>query len=439
MGGVFMSKKQIQVGLLGLGTVGSGVARILQENAKSIQLKVSVPIKLTKVLVRDLQRSRAAEIPAEVLTTKAEEIIDNPEIDIVIEVMGGIEPARTYILEAIANGKSIVTANKELMAKHGKEILEAAQKYEVAVQFEASVGGGIPIIRPMKRCLAANDIEEIMGIINGTTNYILTKMTDEGVDFQEVLAEAQKAGYAEADPTADVAGYDAAYKIAILSSIGFSSRVGFDDVYFEGIEKISSKDIEYAKDLGCTIKLLAIAKELEDGIEVRVHPTMIPNTHPLASVKDVFNAIFVKGDAVGEVMFYGRGAGQMPTGSAVVADVIDISRDIIHNVHSSLNCTCFVDKKLKKIEDVNSSYYVRLECLNEPGVLSQIAGVFGKNNVGLCSVIQKGQKVDKNLAEIVWVTYEVKEKDLQDALKELTSLSIIKQINNVIRVEGGIQ
>jgi len=433
-----MSKKQIKVGILGLGTVGSGTARILQENGDSIKLKVGSDIKIAKVLVRDLSRPRAVEIPLEALTDKVEDILENPEIDIVVEVMGGIEPARTYILKAMANGKSIVTANKELMAKHGKEILEAAEKNHVAIQFEASVGGGIPIIRPMKRCLAANDIEEIMGIINGTTNYILTKMTDEGSDFQEVLAEAQKAGYAEADPTADVGGYDAAYKIAILSSIGFSSRVSFDDVYFEGIDKVTAEDIEYAKDLGYTIKLLAIAKESPEGIEIRVHPTMIPSKHPLAAVKDVFNAIFVKGDAVGEVMFYGRGAGQMPTGSAIVADVIDIARDLTHDIQSRLNCTCFTDKKVKKIVDIESSYYVRLDCSNQPGVLSQIAGVFGENNVGLCSVIQKGSKVGKEVAEIVWVTYQVKEKDLQQALKELTSLSIVQQISSVIRVEGGV-
>ena len=434
-----MIKEQVNVGILGLGTVGSGTAKIIQENGDNIRLKVGAGIKVAKVLVRDLNRARAVDIAEENLTTKAEDIVENPQIDIVVEVMGGIEPARTYILKAIANGKSIVTANKELMAKHGKEILEAAEKNKVAVQFEASVGGGIPIIRPMKRCLAANNIEQIMGIINGTTNYILTKMTDEGMDFQEVLAEAQKAGYAEADPTADVGGYDAAYKITILSSIGFSSRVNFDDVYFEGIDKITAQDIEYAKDLGYTIKLLAIAKESADGIEIRVHPTMISSNHPLAAVKDVFNAIFVKGDAVGEVMFYGRGAGQMPTGSAIVADVIDISRDLIHGIQSRLNCTCFVDKKVKHMDDIESSYYVRLDCLNKPGVLSQIAGVFGKNNVGLCSVIQKGSKVGKELAEIVWVTYQVKEKDLQEALRELKSLDIVKQISNVIRVEGGVQ
>jgi len=432
-----MDRKKIKVALLGLGTVGSGVAKILQGNGDNIELKAGASIELAKVLVRDLNRPRPVEVPAEILTTNGEDVLNNPDINIVIEVMGGIEPARTYILKAIANGKSIVTANKELMAKHGKEILAAAEEYKVAVQFEASVGGGIPIIRPMKRCLAANNIEEIMGIINGTTNYILTKMTDEGLDFADVLAEAQKLGYAEADPTADVGGYDAAYKIAILSSIGFNTRIGFENVYFEGIENISAKDIEYAQELGYTIKLLAIAKQMEDGIEIRVHPTMIPNNHPLASVKDVFNAIFVKGNAVGEVMFYGRGAGQMPTGSAVVADVIDITRDLVHNVPSSLNCTCFVEGKIKQVEDIISSYYVRLNCLNKPGVLSQIAGVFGKHNVSVSSVIQKGEKVDKETAAIVWVTYQVKEKDLQAALSELKELSIIKEINNVIRVEGG--
>lgn len=434
-----MSKKKVCVGLLGLGTVGSGTARILKENSDNIGLKAGTQIELTKVLVRDINRPRLVDIPEEALTTKAEEIVNNPEIDIVVEVMGGIEPAKTYILQAISQGKSIVTANKELMAKHGREILEAAEKYGVAVQFEASVGGGIPIIRPMKRCLAANDIEEIIGIINGTTNYILTKMADEGMDFDDVLAQAQAAGYAEADPTADVGGYDAAYKIAILSSIGFNTRIGFENVYFEGIEKITSEDIEYASELGFTIKLLAIAKQNEDGLEIRVHPTMIPNHHPLAAVKDVFNAIFVKGNAVGEVMFYGRGAGQMPTGSAIVADIIDITRDLVHNVPSSLNCTCFAERKIKKVGEIKSSYFVRLECFNRPGVLSQIAGVFGQNGVSLASVIQKGKKADDEIATIVWVTYEVEEKNLQAALDHLNTLPIIKKINNIIRVEGGME
>jgi len=432
-----MKKDKIKIGILGLGTVGSGVAKILEQNKANIQHKAGAEIQLSKVLVRDINRPRAVEIPSEIVTTNAQDIINNPEIDIVVEVMGGVEPARTYILEAINNGKSIVTANKELMAKHGKDILEAAKEKGVAVQFEASVGGGIPIIRPMKRCLAANDIEEIMGIINGTTNYILSKMTDEGLDFNEVLAEAQAAGYAEADPTADVGGYDAAYKIAILSSIGFNSRISFDNVYFEGIEKISAKDIEYAHELGYTIKLLAIAKRSEEGLEVRVHPTMIPNNHPLAAVKDVFNAIFIKGNAVGEVMFYGRGAGQMPTGSAVVADIIDITRDLLHDVPSLLNCTCFAESRVKKIDEIKSSYYIRLNCLNEPGVLSQIAGIFGKYQVSVSSVIQKEQRKDNQTAAIVWVTYQVEEKNLQSALDELSKQEIIKSIDSVIRVEGG--
>lgn len=432
--------EKIKIGLLGCGTVGSGVVKILNTNGENIKMRSGAEIAIEKILVRNVAKAESLNIPKELLTVNGEEIINNPEIKVIVEVMGGIEPAKTLILKAIANGKSIVTANKELIAKHGREILQAAEQHGVAVQFEASVGGGIPIIRPMKRCLAANDIEEIMGIINGTTNYILTKMTDAGEDFADVLKEAQEKGYAEADPTADVGGYDAAYKIAILSSIGFNSPISFDNVYFEGIDKISALDIEYANELNCVIKLLAIAKQSADGLEVRVHPTMISKKHPLASVKDVFNAIFVKGNAVGDVMFYGAGAGQMPTGSAVVADVIDIVRDIVHNIPgNTLNCTCFAQRNVKPIDDCVSSFYVRLECFNKPGVLSKISGVLGKHEVSIASMIQKGEKLGNEAAEIVWVTYEVVEKNLRSALKEILELEEVQKLNNVIRVEGVVK
>lgn len=348
--------------------------------------------------------------------------------------MGGELPAKDYMLAALKAGKHVVTANKDVVAKYGRELFAAAETSHVDFLFEASVGGGIPIIRPLKQCLAANQISEIMGIVNGTTNYMLTKMTNEKMDYSDVLAEAQAKGYAEADPTADVGGFDAARKIAILASIGFGARVTLDDVYIEGITNIAIEDIEYARELGFVIKLLAVAKQDDRGINVRVHPAFLPTTHPLAAVSDVFNAIFVKGDAVGETMFYGRGAGELPTASAVTADIIDVARDIRHNVSSRILCTCFEHKTIYGVSKTESPYYIRLLVEDKPGVLAAIAGAFGAQQVSLHSVIQK-RKVER-ATELVLITYRVSDENIRLAISTLLGMSIVRKIGSVIRVEA---
>ncbi|MEG6585705.1 homoserine dehydrogenase [Dendrosporobacter sp. 1207_IL3150] len=427
-------KTTINIGLLGLGTVGTGVVKVLTGNAHEITQKVGLPVNIKSIMVRNPNKSRGLNIDA-LITTNIDEIISDKDIDIIVEVMGGEQPAKEYMLKALNSGKHVITANKDVVAKYGRELFEAAQKNNVDFMFEASVAGGIPIIRPLKQCLTANKITEVMGIVNGTTNYMLTKMTNEKLDYQTVLAEAQAKGYAEADPTADVGGLDAARKIAILASIAFNTRVSLDDVDVEGITNISPVDIEYARELGYVIKLLAIAKDIDNnGIDVRVHPAFIPAAHPLAAVSDVFNAIFVRGNAVGETMFYGRGAGEMPTASAVVADIVDVARDIRHNVSGRILCTCFEEKNFCPVEQTQSAYYIRLLVEDEPGVLAAIAGAFGAHNVSLNSVIQK-RKVN-NCAEVVLITYHVSDANIRMALNTIKDMSGLTTVKNVIRVEA---
>lgn len=429
-----MSDRVIKVGLLGMGTVGRGVYRVLTKNADAISSRIGAKIEIKKILVRDVTKDRGLELEKNILTTNIDDIINDPEIEIVVEVLGGIHPALEYALNALNKGKSVVTANKDMIAAHGKELYQAAEENNCDLLFEASVAGGIPIIQVMKQSLAANNIEQVFGIINGTTNYMLTKMTKEGSDFAEVLKEAQAKGYAEADPTSDIEGYDAARKIAILSSIAFNTRITLDDVFVEGISKITRHDIAYAQELGYIIKLLGIAKEDNNGIEVRVHPTLIPQDHPLAAVNDVFNAVFVKGDAVGETMFFGRGAGELPTASAVVADIMDAARNLLHNVPGIIGCTCYTQKALKPMTETVSRFYVRMVVVDKPGVLASISLVFGNKNVSLASVIQKDKAGSE--AELVLVTHQTKEENMQDALSDLRQLSCVKEIANVIRVEG---
>ncbi len=429
-----MSNKMIGVGMLGMGTVGRGVYRILQENRAGIEQKVGAPIEIKKILVRDVAKNRGVELKEGLLTSNPDDILNNPDIDIVVEVMGGINPALEYSLRALKSGKSLVTANKDMIAENGKELFEASEANCCDLLFEGSVAGGVPIIRPLKECLAANRISKVIGIINGTTNYMLTRMSKDGLDFQEVLSEAQSLGYAEADPSADVEGYDAARKLAILASIAFNTRVTLNQVYVEGITRITTEDIAYASELNYVVKLLSIAKESEKGIEARVHPALLPQDHPLASVNDVYNAIFVTGDAVDDVMFFGRGAGELPTASAVVADVMNAARNRLKNISGIISCTCFKDKKVKPMGDTQTKYYIRLNVVDKPGVLASIALVFGNNKVSLASVIQKhtiGQS-----AEVVLVTHKVLEKNLQNALKTISALSTVNEISNVIRVEG---
>ncbi|HQA07938.1 MAG TPA: homoserine dehydrogenase [Syntrophomonadaceae bacterium] len=425
----------IQIGLLGCGTVGSGVVKLLEKNADAIAQRSGDQIVVRRVLERDKDKCLALGIAPERITNDIEDIVNDPEIDIVVELIGGIEPASSFILQAMRQGKHVVTANKDLIAVNGKELFETADEHQVDFYFEASVGGGIPIVYPLKQSLAGNRIQQVIGILNGTTNYILTQMSRKGRDYHEVLAEAQALGYAEADPTSDVSGLDAARKIAILSSIAFNSRVTLDDVYVEGITDITPEDIRYAHELGFVIKLLAIAKEDQAGqIQVRVHPAFLPANHPLAAVNDVFNAVFVQGDAVGEVMHFGRGAGQMPTASAVVGDIIEIVRNLKHHTNARIGCTCYEQKPVVSINELEAEYYIRMRVTDRPGVLAGIAGVFGNNNVSIATVLQKSS--DSDTAELIMITHRVREQWLRDSLTVLRGMSIVSEINSVIRLEG---
>lgn len=422
--------KTIKAALLGLGTVGGGVYKLVQRQKEEMVKKSGANLEITRILVHNMNKQREG-VDASLLTDNWKEIVEDPEISIVIEVMGGIEPAKTMILEALCAGKNVVTANKDLVAVHGRELLDAAQENQVDFLFEAAVAGGIPIIRPLKQCLAVNEIDEVIGIVNGTTNYILTKMFEDGMDFSEALAKATELGYAEADPTADVEGLDAGRKVAILASIAFHSRVVFDDVYTEGITKISAKDVAYAKEFGSVIKLLGVAHNREDGIEVAVYPMMLPKNHPLASVRDSFNAVFVHGDALDDAMFYGRGAGELPTASAVMGDVIDIIRDIRFSCTGRISCTCYKNTPVKSSDDVKNKFFVRMQVTNKPGVLARIASMFGEHKVSISKVIQK--VITDGVAELVIVTEAVKEYHMQDALMHLREMDTTQEISSVIR------
>lgn len=424
------NKNAVKIGLLGLGTVGGGVYKLLNARKDEMAKKTGADVEIAKILVHNIEKPREG-VPRELLTDDWSEIRDNEEIDIVIEVMGGIEPARTMILEALSAGKNVVTANKDLVAVHGGELLDTAENNGVDFLFEAAVAGGIPIIRPLKQCLAGNEIDEVVGIMNGTTNYILTKMFEEGMDFDEALAKATELGYAEADPTADVEGLDAGRKAAILASIAFHSRVVFSDVYTEGITKISAKDIGYAKEFGSVIKLLGIARNTGDGIEVAVHPMLLEKNHPLSSVRDSFNAVFVHGDAVDDAMFYGRGAGEFPTASAIVGDVIDVVRNIQYHCTGRISCTCYRKTPVKSFSEVKNKFFIRMQVENKPGVLAAITSVFGEHKVSISKVVQK--IITDGVAELVIVTEAVKEYHMKDALARLEKMDIMRQISSVIR------
>ena len=428
--GEMNEQQTIKIGLLGLGTVGSGVYKIIERQKEEMVMKTGSRLEIAGILVHNLNKVRDG-VDTSLLTDRWEDIINNDEISIVIEVMGGIEPAKTMILEALNSGKNVVTANKDLVAEYGRELLDAAENNGVDFLFEAAVAGGIPIIRPLKQCLAANEMDEVIGIVNGTTNYILTKMFEEGMDFDEALEKATELGYAEADPTADIEGLDAGRKVAIMASIAFHSRVTFSDVYTEGITKISARDINYAKEFGNVIKLLGVAHNTEDGIEVSVHPMMIPQEHPLASVRDSFNAVFVHGDAVDDVMFYGRGAGEFPTASAIMGDVIDVVRDIQYHCTGRISCTCYRETKVKEFREVKNKFFLRMQVDNKPGVLAAIASVFGVHQVSISKVIQK--IITDGVAELVIVTEAVKEYHMEDALEHLKDMETTREISSVIR------
>lgn len=424
-------KKPVKVALLGLGTVGTGVYKLLNLRKDEMVYKIGTNVELTKILVHQIDKPRAG-IDQSILTNQWKDIIEDEEIDIVIEVMGGIEPAKTYILEALNSGKNVVTANKDLIAEYGKELLDAAQNNGVDFLFEASVAGGIPIIRPLKQCLAGNEITEVVGIVNGTTNYILTKMAEEKMDFKDALEKATELGYAELDPTADIEGLDAGRKVAIMASIAFHSRVVFGDVYTEGITKITARDMEYAKEFGCVIKLLGVARDSKEGMEMAVYPMLIGKEHPLASVRDSFNAVFVHGDAVGDTMYYGRGAGELPTASAIVGDVIDVARDLEYNCNGRISCSCYMNKKIKEIGEIENKNYLRMQVEDHPGVLSNVASILARYQVSIDKVTQK--RHCEGEAEIVIITDRVREKDFQKAIQELEGISIIRKVSSVIRV-----
>ena len=423
----------ISVGLLGCGIVGSATARVLLDHADELARRAGSPIELASVAVRDISKPRAVDLPAHILTTDAQALVADPAIDIVVEVMGGIEPALGLLTEAARNKKHIVTANKELLATLGQEVLGAAEAAGVDLLFEASVAGGIPIIRPMKESLAGDQVQRVLGILNGTTNYILTRMSDTGESFAEALGEAGALGYTELDPSADVEGYDAASKLAILASIAFNARVVAGDVQREGITQISATDMQAAHDLGYEIKLLAVAEQEEGRVSARVHPAMVPKNHPLASVRDVFNAVFVEGEHAGELMFLGRGAGGDPTASAVVGDIVEIARNILTGARS-VGCTCYhSNASIRPPSEIRVRYYVVLSVLDQPGVLAAVAGVFAKHSISISSVRQEGFGDE---ATLVLITHSGSEGRHAEIFFELESLPSVKAVTSRMRVIG---
>jgi len=424
----------LRVGLLGLGTVGTGVLKLLGANRGMIEAKVGAPIEVVRALVRHPGRTRDHELPALSLTSDPGSVVGAPDIDLVVEVMGGITPARDYMVQALRAGQWVITANKDVVAEYGDDLYAAADAGHSAFFFEASVGGGIPIIRALKESLAANRIQSVMGIVNGTTNYILTKMSQQGQDFGEALATAQQLGYAEADPTADVDGHDAARKLAILCSMAFLTRIKPGQIHTEGIRGVSARDIQMGQRFGWVVKLLAIGKATANGIEVRVHPTFIPKEHPLASVNDVLNGIFVSGDAVGETMFYGRGAGSLPTASSVVGDLIQAAL-ARQSGGATLGCTCYEERPLLPMSGVTSRYYLRLIVADQPGVLARVASAFGDAGVSIESVVQAPRSAEA--AEVVFVTHSVQEGRLQSAVAAVRQQTdVVHRIDSLIRVEA---
>ena len=428
--------KDIGIGLLGLGTVGSGVARVLRDKASSLAEQAGASVVLKKVLERDITKPRTLKLEPHMLANHIEEVIVDPKVDIVIEVIGGEHPAFEYIKQAITNGKHVVTANKEVIAKYGYELLSLAQKHNVDLRYEASVGSGIPLISPFQQDLAANDISAIYAILNGTTNYILTQMSQEGLDFSLALKQAQELGYAEANPANDIEGIDAAYKLAILSSLAFHTVVKPQDIYCEGISRLQVSDFRYAKEFGYAIKLLAIAKRVDEAIELRVHPVFIPEDSQLAKVNGVYNAIQVEGDLAGKLVFYGQGAGALPASSAIIADVLTIARNICHGATNVPKVELNQKLLVKPMTNIKTRYYFRLNVADRPGVLAQISKVLGDNSISISSVIQKESNPISQTAVIVIMTHPAEEKAVQKALGEIRRLTMVKEISNFIRVEG---
>ncbi len=427
-----MPDGKIGIGMLGMGTVGGGVAAIMESRGGDLKENTGFDLQLKKVLVRDPALSRRTDLPPQLFTTRAADILEDPEIKLVIELIGGIEPARSYISEALRRGKYVVTANKDLIATHGEELFKAAHEHHRNIFYEASVGGGIPLLHPLKRCLIANRIERLLGIVNGTTNYILTRMAREKTDFQQALAQAQANGFAEANPANDLEGRDAAYKLAILAGLAFHSRIDPASIHVEGITNVTSEDICYARELGYAIKLLAVGEELKEGLALSVHPALVRETHPLAAVFDEFNAIFMVGDSVGEVMFYGRGAGALPTASAVMADVLEAALIIKSGGESRVMEMGYQRKPIIPVGDLNSRFYLRLQACDRPGVFADLATSFGDEQVSLDMIIQKSSI--EGIAEIVLVTHNVQEACFNRALSRIKALETTKNVNSVFRV-----
>ncbi|HRX41580.1 MAG TPA: homoserine dehydrogenase [Clostridia bacterium] len=428
--------KTIKIGMIGLGTVGGGTAAMLEKNKGFINKTANAGIVMEKILVRDVSKERPGLNPGikALLTDNPDDIFNNSEIDIVVEVMGGTDLALTYVKRALNQKKHVVTATKDMMAVHANELFDLADKNGVVLMYEASVCAAIPIVDVLKKSLAGNKISRIMGILNGTTNYILTKMDTEGIEYDEALRDAIEKGYAESNPDSDVLGYDPGRKLAILAAIAYNMQVEYDDVYIEGITKIRNEDLRYAAELGYRIKLIADAKYLNGGVKVHVNPVFMPLTHPLARVDGIYNAIYIESDMAGRTMLYGRGAGAEATASAVVGDIIAIARDICEDSIANSGYTLFNERKIIGHENAVSQFYIRMSVKDSPGVLSRIAGVLGDHNVSIYSVVQA--KAHDNLAEIVMVTHSVVEKNMQNSLREISGLDIVNEIGSVIRVEG---
>lgn len=433
-----MQKSKIKLALLGFGTVGSGVYEVVMERQRShFKQKVGAEVEIKTVLVRHPDKYKDQIDPSVQLTNGWAAIVEDPEIDIVVELIGGIEPARTYIMEALAAGKNVVSANKDLIAIHGRDIYAAAKRAGKDFMFEAAAMGAIPIVHPLMEGLVGNHISEIVGIMNGTTNYILTKMTSEAWDYEKALAEATRLGYAEADPTADVEGLDAGRKVAILANLAFHTPAVFEDVYIEGITKVTPTDISYARQLGGVIKLLGLATRTDRGIALRVHPALLPVNHPLASVNDSFNAAFVRGDAVDEAMFYGRGAGKLPTASAVVGDIIEIARNSLCGCEGRVGDITYESLPVLPIDEVRSSFFLRIRVIDSPGVLAKISGAFAKVEVSIAQVVQETAP-GEDLADLVIITHQVTEKYFRQAMDEILGMEVVDGIASIIRVYGDL-
>jgi homoserine dehydrogenase len=427
-----VSDRTLRVGLLGCGTVGTAVARLLHEHREDIARRTGCRLEVSKVAVRDPSKRRDVPLHPSAFTADPMEVIDDPDVDIVCELMGGSEPAGSLILAAFDRDKPVVTANKELLSTRGRELFDASDAKGLDLYFEAAVGGGIPLVRPLKESLTGERLTRIIGIVNGTTNYVLTRMSEDGMSFDEALSEAQRLGYAEADPTADVDGHDAAAKCAILASIAFNARVVAGDVYREGIATVTTEDIAFARRLGYVVKLLAIAELHEERIAARVHPAMIPSEHPLAAVREAFNGVFVDGPNVGELMFYGRGAGGEPTATAVVGDLVTVARNLLAGARG-VGCTCFLERTIRPMSEMEGQYYILLRVEDRPGVLAEIASVFGRNEVSIKSVWQEGTGAD---AQLVFITHRAREGSFQQAVTELRGVRAVEEVRSILRVEA---